>query len=41
MRHPRTTRVRSTVLALALAALTAALSVGTVLADSAGTPFPR
>lgn len=41
MRHPRTTRVRSTILALALAALSAALSVGIVLADTAGGPFPK
>lgn len=43
MRNPRFASLRSTITALVLAALTAAVSAATVLADSAGSggPLPK
>jgi hypothetical protein len=41
MFKPRLTHIRVMVTALALAAIGAALSIGSVLADGGGVPFPH
>ena len=41
MSKPRIIRIRVLVTAVAVAALGAALSIGSVLADGAGGPFPH